>query len=78
MLFDSRALGKHVGVSAQLEVLLDLAHVPLEFIIEIRNILCNQQFEDGADLLELLVVLFEIKLEGTVRNSAVINRADSL
>ena len=78
MLFDSRALGKHVGVSAQLEVLLYLAHVPLEFIIEIRNILCNQQFEDGADLLELLVVLFEIKLEGTVRNSAVINRADSL
>jgi hypothetical protein len=78
LLFDSRALGKHVGVSAQFEVLLDLAHVPLELFIEIRNILCNQQFEDGADLLELLVVLFEIKLEGTVRNSAVINRADSL
>ncbi len=79
MLFDSRALLKHVGVSAQLEALLNLAHVPLEFIfVETFNLFCNQQFEDGADLLELLVVLFEIKLEGTVRNSAIINRADSL
>ena len=78
LLFDSRVLGKHVGVSAQLEALLYLPHDPLEFIIEIRNLLCNQQFEDGADLLQILVVLFEIKLEGTVRNSAVINCADSL
>jgi hypothetical protein len=66
LLFDSRALGKHVGVSAQFEVLLDLAHVPLEFSIEIFNIFCNQLCEDTADFLELVLMLSKIELEGTV------------
>ena len=64
--FDSNALLKHVGVSAQLEGLLDLSHLPLEFIIEILYLFRNQLFKNAADLLEFLLVLFEVKLEGTV------------
>ena len=40
------------------------------------NILWYQLFEDVADFLEIVLMIFEIELEGTVWNSAIIDSAD--
>lgn len=63
---DSDIPRKHVGISAQFECLFNLAHLPLEVIFKTFYIFFNQLFENVADLLKLLLLISEVKLEGTV------------
>lgn len=78
-LFNSHVLFKHVRISPQLEVLLNFSHLPFEFsFVKIFNILFYQLSENFTDNLETPLMFYKVKLEGTVRNSAIVNCTDYL